>query len=126
NNLRRYVQAHRRQIDSVQLYIHLWRDGDNSYHLKGLLVDDDVAVLTGNNLNPRAWSLDLENALLLRDPAHLLRDRHQAEWTALQRHATRLTDYRALESPRHYPAAVRKQLGRLNRTRLDRLLNRLL
>jgi CDP-diacylglycerol--serine O-phosphatidyltransferase len=126
NNLRRYVQAHRRQIDSGQLNIHLWRDGDNSYHLKGLFVDDDVAVLTGNNLNPRAWSLDLENALLLRDPAHLLRDRHQAEWTALQRHATRLTDYRALESPRHYPAAVRKQLGRLNRTRLDRLLNRLL
>ena len=91
-----------------------------------MFIDDDVAVLTGHNLNPRAWSLDLENALLLRDPAGLLRTMHQAEWSALQLHATRLSDYRALESPRQYPAAVRKQLGRLNRTRLDRLLNRLL
>lgn len=126
NNLRRFARAHRRQIDEGQLNLYLWRDGDNSYHLKGLFIDDDVAVLTGHNLNPRAWSLDLENALLLRDPARLLRVKHQAEWAALQRHATRLSDYRALESPRQYPPAVRKQLSRLNRTRLDRLLNRLL
>jgi CDP-diacylglycerol--serine O-phosphatidyltransferase len=38
----------------------------------------------------------------------------------------RLPDHRALESPRHYPAEVRKLLRRLNRTRLDRLVNRLL
>jgi CDP-diacylglycerol--serine O-phosphatidyltransferase len=126
NNLRRFARAHRRQIDSGQLNIHLWRDGDNSYHLKGLFVDDDVAVLTGNNLNPRAWALDLENGLVLRDPARLLHAKHQAEWAALKRHATRLPDYHALESPRHYPAVVRKQLKRLNRTRLDRLVNRLL
>jgi len=126
NNLRRFARAHRRQIDSGQLNIHLWRDGDNSYHLKGLFVDDDVAVLTGNNLNPRAWALDLENGLVLRDPARLLHAKHQAEWAALRKHATRLSDYHALESPRHYPAVVRKQLKRLNRTRLDRLVNRLL
>ncbi len=126
NNLRRFARAHRRQIASGQLNLHLWRDGDNSYHLKGLFVDDDVVLLTGHNLNPRAWALDLENGLLLRDPARLLHARHQAEWAALQRHATRLSDYLALESPRHYPAQVRKQLRRLNRTRLDRLVNRLL
>ncbi|MEO5830296.1 MAG: CDP-diacylglycerol--serine O-phosphatidyltransferase, partial [Rhodanobacter sp.] len=61
SNLRRFARAHRDQIASGQLNLHLWRDGDNSYHLKGLFIDDDVAVLTGNNLNPRAWSLDLEN-----------------------------------------------------------------
>ena len=126
NNLRRFARAHRLQIDSGQLNIHLWRDGDNSYHLKGLFIDDDVAVLTGNNLNPRAWALDLENGLVLRDPEHLLQAKHQAEWAALKQHATRLSDYHALESPRHYPAVVRKQLKRLNRTRLDRLVNRLL
>ncbi|NMW24097.1 CDP-diacylglycerol--serine O-phosphatidyltransferase, partial [Rhodanobacter denitrificans] len=126
NNLRRFARAHRRQVDSGQLNLHLWRDGDNSYHLKGLFIDDDVAVLTGNNLNPRAWSLDLENGLVLRDPAHLLRAKHEAEWAALRRHATRLADYHALESPRHYPAEVRRLLRRLNRTRLDRLVNRLL
>ncbi|WP_077556049.1 CDP-diacylglycerol--serine O-phosphatidyltransferase [Rhodanobacter sp. B04] len=126
NNLRRFARAHRRQIASGQLNLHLWRDGDNSYHLKGLFVDDDMAMLTGNNLNPRAWALDLENGLLLHDPARLLHARHQAEWVALRRHATRLSDHLALESPRHYPAEVRKQLKRLNRTSLDRLVNRLL
>lgn len=126
NNLRRFARTHRRQIDSGQLNLHLWRDGDNSYHLKGLFVDDDIAVLTGNNLNPRAWALDLENGLLLRDPSKLLHAAHQAEWAALRRHAVRLADYHALESPRRYPAEVRKLLRRLNRTRLDRLVNRLL
>lgn len=126
NNLRRFVRAHRRHIDSGQLNVHLWRDGDNSYHLKGLFVDDEVALLTGHNLNPRAWSLDLENGLVLRDPAHLLQAKHAAEWAALRRHATRLSDDRALESPRRYPAEVRRLLRRVNRVRLDRLVNRLL
>lgn len=43
NNLRRFARAHRRQMASGQLNMYLWRDGDNSYHLKGLFVDDDVA-----------------------------------------------------------------------------------
>lgn len=126
NNLRRFARAHRRHIASGQLNVWLWRDGENSYHLKGLFVDDDVSVLTGNNLNPRAWSLDLENGLLLRDPEHLLSARNAAEWLALRQHATRLVDYRSLESLQDYPANVRKKLKRLNRTRLDRLVSRLL
>ena len=126
NNLRRFARAHRRQMASGQLNIYLWRDGDNSYHLKGLFVDDDIAVITGNNFNPRAWALDLENGLLLRDPEHRLAAQHAAEWAALKRHAVRLNDDLALESPRSYPAAVRKNLKRLNRTRLDRLVNRIM
>lgn len=126
NNLRRFARAHRRQIASGQLNVYLWRDGDNSYHLKGLFLDDDVAVITGNNFNPRAWALDLENGLLLRDPAHLLKDKHEAEWTALKRHSTRLSEDFMLDSPRSYPADVRKNLKRLNRTRLDRLVNRIM
>lgn len=126
NNLRRFVRAHRPHMASGQLNIYLWRDGDNSYHLKGLFVDDDVAVITGNNLNPRAWALDLENGLLLRDPSHRLTAAHEAEWTALKRHAVRLSDDTMLENPRRYPAEVRKNLKRLNRTRLDRLVNRIM
>ncbi|MDQ6646007.1 MAG: CDP-diacylglycerol--serine O-phosphatidyltransferase [Pseudomonadota bacterium] len=126
NNLRRFARGHRRQIDSGQLNLHLWSDGDNSYHLKGLFIDNDMAVLTGNNLNPRAWALDLENGLVLRDPSCLLHAMHREEWAALKQHATRLADYRALESPRAYPDVVRKNLKRLSRTRLDRLVNRLL
>lgn len=126
SNLRRFARAHRRHMASGQLKLMVWRHGDNSYHLKGLYIDDDVAVLTGNNLNPRAWALDLENALVLRDPACLLRDQHAAEWGALKRHAHRIGDYRALETSGHYPPPVRKVLRRLKRVRLDRLVNRLL
>ena len=126
NNLRRFMRSHRGHIASGQLNVYVWRNGRNSYHLKGLFVDDDVAVLTGNNLNPRAWRLDLENALVLRDPAHLLKASHEAEWAALRQHATRVSDYQALESPRQYPAVVQKNLKRLKRTQLDRLVNRLL
>jgi len=126
SNLRRFMRGHRRQIASGQLRIHLWRHGTNSYHAKGLFIDDEVAVLTGSNLNPRAWRLDLENALVLRDPQRLLHARHQAEWDALRQHATLLEDDAALERPTQYPPAVRKNLRRLKRTRLDRLVNRLL
>jgi CDP-diacylglycerol---serine O-phosphatidyltransferase len=126
SNLRRFARLHRAHIARGQLNIWLWRDGDNSYHLKGLLIDDEIAVITGNNLNPRAWALDLENGLLLRDPSRLLTARHEAEWIALRRHATRLDDYYTLDHPRGYPREVRRLLRRLSRVRLDRLLNRLL
>lgn len=126
SNLRRFARAHREHIASGQLKLMLWRHGENSFHLKGLYLDDDVAVLTGNNFNPRAWSLDLENALVLRDPQGLLREKHAAEWQRLRQHATLVKDYQALESPSHYPPEVRKVLRRLTRVRLDRLANRLL
>ncbi|OZB61511.1 MAG: phosphatidylserine synthase [Lysobacterales bacterium 14-68-21] len=125
-NLRRFARRHQKHLASGQLVLHLWKHADNSYHLKGLFIDDDVAVLTGNNLNPRAWALDLENALVLRDPHGLLRDQHETEWAALRAHAGRVQDYHALDTSRHYPAPVRKLLRRLSRVRLDRLVNRLL
>ena len=38
-SLRRFAKRHQRNIDSGQLNLHLWRDGDNTYHLKGMWVD---------------------------------------------------------------------------------------
>lgn len=126
SNLRRFARVHQKHLASGQLVLHLWKHAHNSFHLKGLFVDHDVAVLTGNNLNPRAWALDLENALVLRDPHGHLRAQHAAEWAALRRHATRLRDHHALDTVRDYPAPVRKLLRRLKGVRLDRLANRLL
>ncbi|WP_109127245.1 CDP-diacylglycerol--serine O-phosphatidyltransferase [Dyella sp. C11] len=125
-NLRRFARSHQRAIDHGQLNLWLWRDGDNTYHLKGLFVDDETAVLTGNNLNPRAWALDLENGLLLRDPWGKLTGQHEAEWQRLRQCATRVAHYRDLPGARSYPPEVRKLLKRLRRVRLDRLLGRLL
>ncbi len=64
-NLRRFCKTHQKAIDSGQLNVYFWRHADNTFHLKGLLIDEDYALLTGNNLNPRAWRLDLENGLLI-------------------------------------------------------------
>lgn len=125
-NLRRFARGHQARIASGQLNVYLWKHGDNSFHLKGVFVDDEYALLTGNNLNPRAWALDLENGLLLHDPDRLLRHQRQLEWNALLRHATRLEGYQGLDSARNYPVTVRRTLRRLNRVRLDRFLNRLL
>ncbi|RDI98853.1 CDP-diacylglycerol--serine O-phosphatidyltransferase [Dyella solisilvae] len=125
-NLRRFARLHQGAIDRGRLNLWLWRHDDNSYHLKGLFVDEDVAVLTGNNLNPRAWALDLENGLLLRDPSGLLVAQHAAEWEALRQHATRVAHYHELEGVRSYPPEVRRMLKRLRRVRLDRLIARLL
>lgn len=125
-NLRRFARTHQRAIDSGQLNLWLWRDGDNTYHLKGLFVDEEIAVLTGNNLNPRAWALDLENGLLLRDQSRQLMAQHDAEWRTLRNHATRLAHYRDLPGARSYPPEVRTLLKRLRRVRLDRLIGRLL
>jgi CDP-diacylglycerol--serine O-phosphatidyltransferase len=125
-NLRRFCKAQQKAIEKGLLDIHLWRDGDNTFHLKGLLADREWALLTGNNLNPRAWRLDLENGLLIRDPHRLLEAQHQRELEMILRHARRLTHYRELQTMKDYPAPVQRLLKRLTRPRLDRLINQVL
>lgn len=76
-NLRRFICRLQHFVDSQQLTIRLWKDGDNSYHLKGIWIDNNWQLLTGNNLNPRAWGLDLENAILIHDPQKVLLQQKQ-------------------------------------------------
>ena len=125
-NLRRFCKTHQKAIDAGRLNVHLWCHDDNTFHLKGLLVDDDYALLTGNNLNPRAWRLDLENGLLLHDPQKLLCDRHQAELGRILAHTRRLAHHTALEAVDTYPLPVQRLIKRLARVRADRLVNQVL
>jgi CDP-diacylglycerol--serine O-phosphatidyltransferase len=125
-NLRRFAKAQRRAMADGRLQIFLWRHADNTFHLKGLFVDDDAALLTGNNLNPRAWRLDLENGLLIRDPKGLLLAKHARERASILKHATRLASFQELDTPSAYPPKVQQALKRMNSVRIDRLLNRLL
>jgi CDP-diacylglycerol--serine O-phosphatidyltransferase len=125
-NLRRFVRAHRQAMVDGRLQVFLWRHADNTFHLKGLYVDDDVSVVTGNNLNPRAWNLDLENGLVIRDPEGLLKGEHVRERGSILQHATRLASFQDLETPSAYPPQVQKALKHLDRAGIDRLLNRLL
>jgi CDP-diacylglycerol--serine O-phosphatidyltransferase len=125
-NLRRFCKAHQSAIAAGLLNVHLWRHDDNSFHLKGLLVDHDYALLTGNNLNPRAWRLDLENALLIHDPNELLREQNRAELERIMAHTERLAHHSALDSIDSYPLPVQRLIRRLARVRADRLVNQVL
>jgi CDP-diacylglycerol--serine O-phosphatidyltransferase len=125
-NLRRFCQAHQQDIDQDLLELYLWRHDKHTFHLKGLLADEDYALLTGSNLNPRAWRLDLENGLLIDDPQGCLRDQHAAELERILRHARRLDHHSALDAVDSYPVPVQRILKRLTRTRTDRLLNQVL
>ena len=125
-NLRRFCKTHQDAIAAGRLNVQLWRDGDNSFHLKGLLIDDDYALLTGNNLNPRAWRLDLENGLLIHDPQHLLLGQYRAELERIMAHSQRLNHHSALDAVDSYPLPVQRLIRRLARVRADRLVNQVL
>ncbi|WP_319241956.1 CDP-diacylglycerol--serine O-phosphatidyltransferase [uncultured Propionivibrio sp.] len=125
-NLRRFCKRHQRAIATGMLNVHIWKDGDNTFHLKGMIADEERILLTGNNLNPRAWRLDLENGLLIHDPNHLLAGQHQSELDRILTNTVRLARYDALETVDHYPPPVQRLIRRLARIRADRLINQML
>lgn len=125
-NLRRFARQHQGAIDNGQLQLRLWKDGDNSYHLKGVWIDQHLQLITGNNLNPRAFRLDLENGLLIHDQHGQLQQQSARELDNIRQHTLLLGHYRQLEKLDQYPDKVRKLLARLNRFRLDKLFHRLL
>ncbi len=125
-NLRRFLSRLQYYVNTGQLTVRLWKDDDNTYHLKGMWVDDEWMLLTGNNLNPRAWRLDLENAILIHDPKHELAAQRDKELELIRTHTTVVQHYRDLESIADYPVKVRKLIRRLRRIRIDRLISRIL
>ena len=125
-NLRRFLSRLQYYINTDQLTVRLWKDGDNSYHLKGMWVDNEWILLTGNNLNPRAWRLDLENAVLIHDPKKQLASMRQKELDLIRKHTTVVNHFRDLQSIADYPVKVRKLIRRLRRIRIDRLISRIL
>lgn len=125
-NLRRFLSRLQYYVTNGQLTVRLWKDGENSYHLKGMWVDEEWMLITGNNLNPRAWRLDLENAILIHDPLQQLVDQSRHELDLIRQNTTVVQHYRDLESIADYPQKVRKLIRRLRRIRIDRLISRIL
>ena len=126
SNLRRFSKKFERQIEQGLLTIRLWKDGENSYHLKGVWVDQDYILLTGNNLNPRAWRLDAENGLLIQDPQHELRAQAEQELQQIRQHTQILRHYSELEDVKQYPAPVQKLLKRFARIKADKIVKMIL
>lgn len=55
-NLRRFLSRLQYYVNTDQLVVRLWKDDDNTYHLKGMWVDDKWMLITGNNLSARLAS----------------------------------------------------------------------
>lgn len=125
-NLRKFVSHLQSFIDQQLLTIRLWKDDDNSYHLKGIWVDNKWIMITGNNLNPRAWRLDLENAILIHDPKQELVEPANMELEHIRKNSFIVTHYQQIQALQFYPPKIKKLIKRFRRTRLDRILKKLM
>ena len=125
-NLRRFAKANEANIASRNLSIRLWQHDSNSFHLKGIWVDKRYMLLTGNNLNPRAWKLDLENGIFIQDNYHHLTDKFQAEVDNIVQHTQLICTYKQLDKIESYPMEVQKLIRKITRVKADRVLKQIL
>ncbi|NVK72391.1 MAG: CDP-diacylglycerol--serine O-phosphatidyltransferase [Oceanospirillaceae bacterium] len=125
-NLQQFAKNHEESIASGFLSIHLWKHDNNNYHLKGLWVDRQFMLLTGNNVNPRAWSLDLENALLIEDPEKFLEAKFADEFERIFQHTKRVVTYRQFDTLPHYPVRIQGLIKKITRIRADKFLKRIM
>lgn len=125
-NLRRFAKANEASIAARKLLIHLWKHDNNSFHLKGIWVDKRYMLLTGNNLNPRAWSLNLENGLLIQDNYANLTDKFEEEVSRILEHTHLICTYRQLDKVEEYPLSVQKLVRKITRLKADGVLKRIL
>ncbi len=125
-SLRKFAKRQQWAIEAGLLNIHLWKHDSNSYHLKGISSDNCKHLITGSNLNPRAWALDLENGLLLQDVEGVWRQQFIDEQAYILQHTQRLNHYREVETLKDYPKPVKKLMNRIRRLKADFLLKRIL
>jgi len=125
-NLRRFAKMNEANMASRKLSLKLWKHDNNSFHLKGIWVDKRYMLLTGNNLNPRAWSLDLENALLIQDNQHLLTSKFEAEIENILKHTDLIGSYKQLDRLDTYPVEVQKLIRKITRVKADKVLKSIL
>lgn len=124
--LKRFVKRNQAFINNGLLNIHLWQHEDNSFHLKGIISDERYHLLTGSNLNPRAWALDLENGLLLDDPSQGLMTKVAPELGAIMEHTQKIEHFSELQAVSDYPKKPKKLLNKIRFAQIDRILKRFL
>ncbi|TPH15114.1 CDP-diacylglycerol--serine O-phosphatidyltransferase [Litorilituus lipolyticus] len=124
--LKRFLKKYQKFIDQGLLNVHLWKHEGNSFHLKGLVIDERFHMLTGSNLNPRAWTLDLENGLLVDDPSKHLMPKVNDEILGILVQTNKINNYADIESVQDYPEKPQKLLNKIRVTQLDKILKRFL
>lgn len=126
SNLKSFAQKYKSQLQNGQLKLHLWKDGENSFHLKGIYTDNRFIMLTGHNLNPRAWRLDVENGLLIDDPKQQLKELLDKEFAEILKNTVQITNPNQIEAIDNYPENVKKLLLRMRRIRADKIVKGLI
>ena len=121
-NFRNFARKHHTSILQGHLKLHLWQHDKNSFHLKGVYSDQRFSLLTGHNLNPRAWRLDLENALLIDDPKQQLSPMMEEELAQILQHTRQISDYNDIDDLSVYPDKVKRLLSRLRRVKADKIV----
>lgn len=124
--LKTFLKKQHKHISSGKLKVRLWQHDSNSFHLKGIVADERWHILTGNNLNPRAWGLDLENGLIIDDGKQQLLPTFTQELAEINQHTQLITSYLQIESQDQYPEKPKKLLKKLRMAQIDRLLKRFL
>lgn len=124
--VRDFCRKHQNYVDSGQLNIMMWKDGTNTYHVKGIYVDDDYYLITGNNLNPRAWRLDFENAVLIQDPEHLLKDDFSSELDYILSNTSRITHWTNIERFEDFPERIQTYLKKIFRLKIHLFVKRII
>ncbi|MFY8297250.1 CDP-diacylglycerol--serine O-phosphatidyltransferase [Pseudoalteromonas sp. SS15] len=120
----KFLKSNKRFIQSGLLKVYLWKHENNSFHLKGVSKDGQLHLLSGHNLNPRAWGLDIENGILIEDKAHKLDQLLLTEKQDILQHCRLLSSHEDLESVQDYPQPVRKLLGQAKRVKVDFIIKR--
>ncbi|XPF92774.1 CDP-diacylglycerol--serine O-phosphatidyltransferase [Colwellia sp. RE-S-Sl-9] len=124
--LLRFVKRWQKFIDVDLLTVRLWKHESNSFHLKGIVSDERYHLLTGNNLNPRAWSLDLENGLFLDDENKTLMLDLKKETELIFEHTQILNHYSELDQIADYAKKPKKLIKKIRLTQIHRLLKKFL
>jgi CDP-diacylglycerol--serine O-phosphatidyltransferase len=125
-SLRRFVKSNQAYIDANLLDVFLWVHEGNSFHLKGINSDQSNYLITGHNINPRAWSLDIENGVLIQDRLQQLKTKFTDELKTIMKHCTRINHFEEIETIIDYRPEASKLLKSVKRAKLDSILNRLL
>ncbi|MEC8139681.1 MAG: CDP-diacylglycerol--serine O-phosphatidyltransferase [Pseudomonadota bacterium] len=122
--LYKFLKSQKRHISNGNLNVYLWKHESNSFHLKGICSDKRLHLLSGHNLNPRAWGLDIENGILIDDPKQHILEQIESEKHAILQHCRRLTGPQDLETMDDYPTPVKKLLGQAKRVKVDFIIKR--
>ncbi|MBN1968309.1 MAG: CDP-diacylglycerol--serine O-phosphatidyltransferase [Candidatus Delongbacteria bacterium] len=125
-NMKKFLDKYHSYIESNMLSILLWKDGTNSFHLKGVETDEKYYLFTGHNLNPRAWNLDLENGLLVSDLNKTMKESLEKEFSFITQNTTKIIHSNEMECLDDYPEQVRRYIKNIRRIKLDLLVKKLL